>query len=206
MTVSGVGAPTAAAAPILVDVSAEVGLDFRHENGASGELYYPELMQGGAAFLDFDGDGRLDVFLVQSGPLPPRDDPRAADRLYRNRGDGSLEDVTSAAGLGDGDYGSGVAAADYDGDGDVDLYVTNLGPNRLWRNRGDGTFEDATARAGVGDPRYSTSAAFVDYDADGDLDLYVCNYVEWSPALEKVCLGPMGLRAYCSPGEYEPQR
>ena len=163
-------------------------------------------MQGGVALLDADADGWLDAFLVQSGPLPPVAGGGAGDRLWRNRGDGTFEERTAAAGLGaDDDYGSGAAAADYDGDGDVDLYVTNLGANRLWRNRGDGTFEDVTARAGVGDPRYSTSAAFLDYDSDGDLDLFVCNYLEWSPQLEKVCLGPMGLRGYCRPAEYAPQ-
>jgi hypothetical protein len=200
------GLASTAPGAFYLDVAAAAGLDFTHRNGATGALYYPELMLGGGAVLDYDGDGLLDVFLVQSGPLPSKNDPAASDRLWRNRGDGTFEERTAAAGLGDGDYGSGAAAADYDADGDVDLYVTNLGPNRLWRNRGDGTFEDTTARAGVGDPRWSTSAAFFDYDADGDLDLYVCNYVRWSPELEKVCLGPMGLRAYCSPGEFEPER
>ena len=199
-------APPRAPPPPFVEVAPESGLDFVHENGAAGELYYPELMQGGVALLDADADGWLDAFLVQSGPLPPVAGGGAGDRLWRNRGDGTFEERTAQAGLGtDDDYGSGAAAADYDGDGDVDLYVTNLGPNRLWRNRGDGTFEDVTARAGVGDPRYSTSAAFLDYDSDGDLDLFVCNYLEWSPKLEKVCLGPMGLRGYCLPAEYAPQ-
>jgi hypothetical protein len=188
-------------------VARESGIDFVHDNGATGELFYPELMQGGAALLDADGDQWLDVLLVQSGPLPSSSEGEAArDRLWRNRGDGTFEERTVEAGLDDDDYGSGAAAADYDGDGDVDLYVTNLGPNRLWRNRGDGSFEDVTAHAGVAGPgRYSTSAAFLDYDADGDLDLFVCNYVEWSPRVEKVCLGPMGLRGYCRPAEYAPQ-
>jgi enediyne biosynthesis protein E4 len=192
-------------APSFVEVAAASGIDFVHRNGATGELYYPELMQGGAALLDVDGDGFLDVFLVQSGPLPPTRGGAAGDRLWRNRGDGTFEDWTAASGIADDDYGSGAAAADYDGDGDVDLFVSNLGPDRLWRNRGDGRFEDVTAVAGTSDPRYSTSAAFVDYDADGDLDLFVCDYVKWSPRAEKVCLGPMGLRGYCSPGEYEPE-
>jgi hypothetical protein len=199
-------APPREPEPPFVEVARESGIDFIHENGATGELYYPELMQGGVALFDADADGWLDVFLVQSGPLPPIAGGGADDRLWRNRGDGTFEERTTDAGLGaDDDYGSGAAAADYDGDGDVDLYVTNLGANRLWRNRGDGTFEDVTARAGVGDPRYSTSAAFLDYDTDGDLDLFVCNYLEWSPKLEKVCLGPMGLRGYCRPAEYPPQ-
>jgi hypothetical protein len=190
-------------APLFVEVAAEAGLDFVHENGATGEYYYPELMQGGCAFVDYDDDSFLDVYMVQSGRLPvdPANNPEG-NRLYRNRGDGTFEDVTEVGGVGDRGYGSGVAAADYDRDGDVDLYVTNLGPNVLYRNEGDGTFTDVTAAAGVGDDGYGSSAAFVDYDDDGDLDLYVANYLDWSLGIERDCYSRGGMRGYCSPGVY----
>ena len=197
--------------PLFVEVAAESGLDFAHDNGATGELYFPELAHAGAAFLDFDNDSWLDVYLVQSGPLPARPSSEGnANRLYRNRGDGTFEDVTATARVGGRGYGIGVAVADYDRDGWVDLYVTNLGPNVLYRSNGPGTdglvtFTDVTAETGVGDPGYSSSAAFFDFDRDGDLDLYVCNYLDWSPRVEHPCLGFDGRRGYCRPGEYPPQ-
>ena len=197
--------------PLFVDVAAESGIDFVHDNGATGEFYFPELAHAGAAFLDFDNDSWLDVYLVQSGPLEePSTAELGGNRLYRNRGDGTFEDVTATARVGGRGYGIGVAVADYDDDGWVDLYVTNLGPDVLYRNNGRGadgsiSFTDVTAEAGVGDPGYSTSAAFFDFDRDRDLDLYVCNYLEWSPRTEHLCLGFNGVRGYCRPGEYSPQ-
>ena len=216
-------------APIFVERAAEAGLDFVHRNGAAGDYDYPELLVGGGALLDIDEDGLLDVYLVQSGPVPgaagsgspsssggasadgpgnPGAPSSAADglrnRLYRNLGDGAFEDVTDAAGVGDAGYGAGATAADYDRDGLVDLYVLNVGANRLYRNGGGGVFEDATARAGVGDDAWSSSAVFFDYDGDLDLDLFVVNYVVWSAARERPCLGPNGLRNYCNPAEYAP--
>ena len=203
--------------PIFVERAAEAGLDFVHRNGATGEYNYPELLVGGGALLDIDDDGLLDIYLVQSGPVPgtagnagirPESGGPAADRpgnrLFRNLGDGTFEDVTAAAGVGDTSYGAGATAADYDRDGMVDLYVTNVGPNRLYRNLGGGAFEDATERAGVGDPAWSSSSVFFDYDGDLDLDLFVANYVVWSAARERPCLGPNGLRNYCNPAEYPP--
>ena len=191
-------------APLFVEVGAEAGLDFVHRSGATGEFYYPELLQPGCAFLDFDNDSFLDVYLIQGGSIPARpEDRQDENRLYRNRGDGTFEDVTITARVGDRGYGVGVAVADYDRDGDVDLYVTNLGPNTLYRNNGDGTFEDVTRQAGVGDDGYSTCAAFLDYDADGDLDLYVCNYLAWSTEIERPCHTVSAVRDYCSPGAYD---
>jgi hypothetical protein len=201
---------TSESRPWFVDVAAESGLDFVHDNGATGEFYYPELAHAGAAFLDFDNDSWLDVYLVQSGPLPARATEPGGNRLYRNRGDGTFEDVTAAARVRGRGYGVGVAVADYDRDGWVDLYVTNLGSNILYRNNGRDqgghvTFTDVTADAGVADPGYSSSAAFFDFDRDGDLDLYVCHYLDWTPRVEHPCLGFNGVRGYCRPGEYSPQ-
>ena len=181
-------------------------LDFVHDNGARGNFYYPEMMQGGAGLFDADGDGRLDLYLVQSGPLPPDGSTGAENRLYRNLGDWRFEDVTGESGLGDRGYGSGLAVGDVDGDGWNDVYVTNLGPNRLYRGLGDGTFADVTEQWGAGDAGYSTCAAFFDMDGDGDQDLYVCNYVEWSVEGERKCLGFHGGRGYCGPQEYRPAR
>jgi enediyne biosynthesis protein E4 len=198
--------------PLFVEVAAESGLHFVHDNGATGEFYFPELAHAGAAFLDFDNDSWLDVYLVQSGPLAgrPSSTEGSSSRLYRNRGDGTFEDVTATARVGGSGYGIGVAVADYDRDGWVDLYVTKLGPNTLYRNNGRGadgrvTFTDVTAEAGVGDPAYSSSAAFFDFDRDGDLDLYVCNYLDWSPRIEHPCIGANGVRGYCRPAEYPPR-
>ena len=181
------------------------GVDFRHRSGAAGAFLLPEIMGGGAGFLDYDGDGFLDLYLVQSGRIGSPDEA-LANRLYRNDGSGRFADVTAAAGVGDPGYGMGCAAGDYDNDGDIDLYVTNLGHNVLYRNEGNGTFTDATRTTRTGDSGWSTSAAFVDYDADGDLDLYVTNYVQWSdtPAFtQKKCFATTGVSDYCSPQSYE---
>jgi hypothetical protein len=192
--------------PAFVDATVPSGLRFEHRNGARGEFWYPELMHAGLALLDYDGDGWLDVYLVQSGSLPPEPVPRLdGSRLLRNRGDGTFEDRTAQAGVPGRDYGTGAIAGDYDGDGWADLYVTNLGRNVLYRNRGDGTFEDVTNAAGVADLGYSAAATFLDFDRDGDLDLWVCHYLDWSPRREKVCLGFHGKRGYCSPSEYPPR-
>ena len=205
-----------AATPIFVERAADAGLDFVHRNGAIGDYNYPELLVGGGALLDYDDDGFLDVYLVQSGPVPGSGPGNAGvspasgsgappgNRLFRNLGDGTFEDATEAAGVGDTSYGAGATAADYDRDGLVDLYVLNVGANRLYRNLGGGAFEDVTERAGVGDASWSSSAVFVDYDRDRDLDLFVANYVVWSADRERPCLGPNGLRNYCNPAEYSP--
>jgi len=209
----------AVAADLFVDVTDQSGLDFIHFNGMSGELYFPEMMGSGVALFDYDGDGDLDVYLVQGQmlggeaidravfPLPGK--PPLSDRLYRNDGpdaDGvpRFTDVTAATGLLATGYGMGVAAGDYDGDGRVDLYVTNFGPNQLWRNLGGGRFEDATDAAGAGDSDWGVSAAWVDYDRDGHLDLYVGNYVAYTLDNAKPCRSTTSARDYCSPKVYEP--
>jgi enediyne biosynthesis protein E4 len=187
-------------APWFVEEAAARGLDFRHRSGhRPGTFYFPELMGGGVALFDADGDGDLDVFLVQSGGLHP-DAPPGEHRLFLNRGDGHFD---RGAPITTGGYGMGVACADVEGDGDVDLYVTQVGPDALLLNRGDGTFEDGTAAAGLGNPAWGTSACFFDADADGDLDLYVANYVDWSLETEQQCFDPTGQPDYCSPTSYE---
>src|SRR5215472_4106874 len=186
------------------------GIEFRLENSPTPEKYLIETMTGGCAFLDYDGDGLLDVFLVNGAAIvrergkPPRldkSDPRYWNRLYRNLGNGRFEDVTEKAGLRGHGYGMGVAVGDYDNDGLPDIFVTNYGRNELFHNEGNGTFREVTAQAGVTGGGFSTSAAFFDYDRDGLLDLYVCRYVDWSFENHKYCeLG--GHRDYCHPREF----
>jgi hypothetical protein len=164
----------------FTDVTDDLGISYmltRPE--AAGDYFMPDSMGPGCALLDFDGDGRLDLYVVAG--FRTRDgrtsDERGADRLYRQRSDGRFEDVTHAAGVGDPGYGMGVAAGDIDNDGDVDLYVTSYGLDRLYRNEGDGTFVDVTERSGIHNPAWAASAGFFDHDADGFLDLFVTNYL-----------------------------
>ncbi len=185
------------------DVRSSSGVDFVHVSGHDGKHFIPEIVAGGAALLDYDGDGDLDLYLVQGGGVRVDAADRPGNRLYRNDGDFRFTDVTEASGAGDRGYGMGVACGDYDNDGRTDLYVTNVGPNVLYRNNGDGTFTDVTLDAGVGDPGFGASATFLDYDGDGDLDLMAVNYLNWSVATELVCYNDMGEADYCAPGNYQ---
>jgi hypothetical protein len=188
------------------DVTREAGIAFVHNNGAHGKKYLPETMGSGLAFLDFDGDGWQDLFLVNGADWPERRPAggrkKTTQALYRNRGDGTFEDVTQKAGLAVEMYGIGTAVADYDNDGHPDLFVNALGPDRLFRNRGDGTFEDVTRRAGVSDPGFGSSATWIDYDRDGRLDLFVCNYVQWSAETDIFCTLDGVSKSYCTPESY----
>ncbi len=201
------GAPAGAEpAPALrfVEIQEESGLDFRHVHGGSGERYMVETMGAGGGFLDADGDGRLDVYLVQSGPLPGFGNPTPLpNRLYRNQG-GRFQDVTATSGAGDTGYGMGTCFGDVDNDGRTDIYVTNFGADVLLHNRtrdGGVKFEDVTASAGLGHGAIGMSCAFADYDRDGCLDLYVVNYVDFRLANHHRC-GTSEIPGYCSPDSY----
>ncbi len=164
----------------------------------------PETMGSGVAFLDYDGDGWLDIFLVNSGRLPGYQ-ARAPiyPALYRNEQHGTFAEVTQEAGLAQEDYGMGVACADYDNDGDVDIYLTALGKNRLYRNEGGGRFQEVGDEAGVAHPGWSSSAAWLDYNRDGWLDLFVANYVVWSPEIDRYCGHSPAAKSYCTPEVYD---
>ena len=189
------------------------GLDFVHRNSPTSQKYVIETMTGGVALLDYNNDGRLDIFFVNGGKLsdpvklPPRyarSEPAYWNRLYRQNSDHSFTDVTRAAGLsraGDENYGMGVATGDYDNDGFTDIYVTNYGRNQLYRNKGDGTFADVTVEAGVAAGGWSVSAAFLDYDNDGWLDLFVSRYLAYDIANNILCGTPF--YAYCRPDKFE---
>ena len=188
--------------PWFVEEARERGIDFEHHSGFDGTPMLPDIVGGGAALVDVDGDGDLDAYLVQSGRLPARGaQPAPGNRLYLNRGDGTFAEASDIGDGADAGYGMGVAAGDYDDDGDVDLYVTNTGPNALLRNDGNGRFANVAASAGVADPGWGSAAAFLDLDADGDLDLFVVNYINWSPGIERDCYY-RGAPTYCAPTTY----
>lgn len=184
------------------ETAAAAGLDFVHVRSHEQRFWIPETVTGGGGFLDFDGDGRLDIYCVQGGDPVPGNATNEPNRLFWNEGDGTFLDVTQAAGVGDRGYGFGCTAGDFDADGDTDLYVCNLEDNVLYRNDGDGSFTDVTEAAGVGESRWSSAASFVDFDADGDLDLFVVNYLNWKPEHELPCQTSYGERDYCNPINY----
>jgi len=187
----------------LADITASSGIDFQHVSGAAGDKHLVETMGGGIAWLDYDGDGWQDLYLVQSGPFPPDGSRQAGNQLYRNLGGGQFEEVTLASGSGDRGCGQGVVAADADGDGDVDLYVTNFGPDVLLLNNAQAGFENRTSGSGLGLDGWSSSAAFADADGDGDLDLYVSRYVEYDVEATIFCGDPeTGEKRYCDPSIY----
>jgi enediyne biosynthesis protein E4 len=200
----------------FTDIARTAGIDFKHENSATSNKYLLETMGGGVALLDYDNDGRLDVFFTNgakiddpmpSGQLPSKADRRFWNRLYHQNETGGFTDVTEAAGLTgmpQNLYGMGVAVGDYDNDGFEDLYVTSYGGNTLYRNNGAGAFIDVTKNAGVAAGGWSASAGFFDYDNDGKLDLFVTRYVDWSFRNNRYCgEHKPGYRAYCHPENYD---
>jgi hypothetical protein len=192
----------------FTDVAARAGVRFTSLNDPSPHKFLPETMAPGAALVDYDGDGWLDLFLVDGGSIADQQTARRArHRLYRNRRDGTFEDVTSASGIGHRGYGMGVCAGDYDRDGRVDLYVTSVGPNTLYRNAGGGRFADVSREARVDASAWSTSCAFADLEGDGDLDLFVTNYLDWGVGNNPFCGDERALRrTYCHPLAFRPLR
>jgi hypothetical protein len=197
----------------FVDITSAVGAHFQYLASHTAKKYLPETMGAGVAVFDYDNDGKLDIFFVNGAPLsdptpkgtvPQKSGPNYWNRLFRQKTDGTFEDVTEKAGLQGAGYGMGVAVGDYDNDGFEDLYVTALGGNKLYHNNGDGTFTDVNEKAGVSGSGWSTSAAWVDLDNDGLLDLVVLRYVQWD--FDDVWCGEHkeGLRSYCHPDIFQP--
>jgi hypothetical protein len=192
--------------PFVEVTPSSSGIAWKHVAGKSPEKYLPETTGAGCAFLDYDNDGWMDIYLVNSGKcdfFAPSQPLRNA--LYRNNRDGTFTDVTERAGVQAGGFGQGVAVGDYDGDGFPDIYVTQYGRSILYHNNGDGTFTDVTEKAGVAAPGWASSAVWFDYDNDGRLDLFVCRFVDFDKAKSKDChAGEDAKRGYCIPHLYKP--
>ncbi len=198
----------------LTDITSAAGIEFTHRTGAFGSKWMPETMGGGGAFFDYDNDHRPDLLLINSNYWPghaPKNAEIPTNKLYRNLGDGTFEDVTATAGLSElSSYAMGVAIADYDGDGDRDIFLTAVGKNHLLQNDA-GRFRDVTDTAGVGFSRcdgkaspweWSAGAAWLDHDRDGDLDLFVTNYVQWTPQTDLWTTADGKTKTYATPQQY----
>jgi enediyne biosynthesis protein E4 len=183
----------------LEDQAPERGVAFTWVSGDTGSFNMPEIIGGGAALLDYDNDGDLDIYFVQGGHLDTKEPEHNV--LLRND-DGKFVDVTAESKTGDTGYGMGVATGDFNNDSFIDLFVTNVGKNVLLKNNGDGTYSDVTDEAGVGDTGWGASAAFADFDADGYLDVYAINYLVWEHGLDLDCFNAKGALDYCSPTNY----
>src|SRR3989475_11100399 len=192
---------------VFVEVPpSESKITWVHDNVRSESHHLPETCGGGGVFFDYDNDGWMDIYLVNSGPsdfFTPNTALKNA--LYHNNHDGTFTDVTDKAGVGGGNFGMGAAAADYDGDGWVDLYVTGYERSILYHNNGNGTFTDVSDKAGVAAPGWSTSAAWFDYDNDGKLDLFVSSFVQYSGTGTVFCCdNRLVRRYYCVPRGFKP--
>ena len=200
-------AGTASSPPAFQEIPPSVsGISWAHTNGRSPMAHLPETVGAGCAFLDYDNDGWMDIYLLNSGPCDFYSPPQPLhNALYHNNRDGTFTDVTVGAGVSGTAYGMGVAVGDYDGDGFPDLYVTQYPHSILYHNDGDGTFTDVTAKAGVAAPGWATSAVWFDYDNDGRLDLFVCHFVDYSKDKLKFCGDKLtDERVYCIPTIYDP--
>jgi hypothetical protein len=186
----------------FTDVTAQAGIKFVHNAGKSGKKYLPETLGSGAAFLDADGDGWIDVLLVNGKDWTPRGRHTTA-ALYRNNHNGTFTDITKGSGLDVEIFGIGVAVADFDNDGRDDVYITALDGDRLFHNEGGGKFKDVTAESGIRNASFGTSAAWLDYDRDGKLDLFVANYVQWTEKGDLWCSLDGNVKSYCTPESYK---
>jgi hypothetical protein len=197
--------PTAASPVVFTDVTKQAGINWVHDNALSPDRYLPETVGAGCVFFDYDNDGWMDIYLVNSGPsdfFTPGKPLKNA--LYHNNHDGTFTDLTDKAGVAGGTFGMGAAAGDYDGDGRADLYVTSYGRNILYHNNGNGTFTDVTEKAGVAAPGWSTCAVWFDYDKDGKLDLFVSSFVDYNK--ETTCgNNRLGQKFYCIPRVFKPR-
>lgn len=193
--------------PLFVEVlPSESGVVWKHENAMSPNRYLPEALGPGCAFLDYDNDGWMDIFLVNSGPCDFWKPPMPVrNALYHNNRDGTFTDVTEKAGVGGAYFGMGVAVADYDNDGWPDIFVTAYGRCILYKNNHDGTFADVTDQAGLATPGWTTSAVWFDYDNDGRLDLFVCSFVDYTGSHKLECgNNQIGRNYYCVPRVFSP--
>ncbi len=187
--------------PIFVDVTEEAGIHFKHNSGATDHKHIIETMGSGVVFFDYDTDGDVDLYFVQSGNVPQENQQTLANALYRNEGDGRFTDVTDISGIGDTAYGMAATAADIDNDGDADLYVANFGQDKLYRNNGDGTFTDITETAGIDNTLWGIAAVYLDFDVDGDLDIFVVNYLFYEMSMPVSTY--KGIVGYGHPRSYE---
>ncbi len=200
--------PAVNSRPAFEEIPSSVSkINWTHTNGRSPEWYLPETVGAGCGFLDYDNDGWMDIYLVNSGPCDFYTPPQPLrNALYRNNRDGTFTDITEKAGVPGNAYGMGVAVGDYDADGFPDLYVTQYPRSILYHNNGDGTFTDVTAKAGVAAPGWGSSAVWFDYDNDGRLDLFVCRFVDFDKSKNKFCGNTItGERWYCKPNVYGPE-
>jgi hypothetical protein len=186
----------------FTDITPAAGIKFTHNSGRAGKKWLPETMGPGCAFLDADGDGWLDILLINGKDWMPKG-RRTTAALYRNNHDGTFTDITKGSGLDVEIYGLGVTVGDYDNDGRDDLYITALGGDHLFHNEGGGHFRDVTKESGINNAAFSASAAWLDYDRDGKLDLFVANYVQWTAQNDLWCSLDGSTKSYCTPESYK---